>query len=173
MKGDVSGSCKNLTASAAATKDDADFIRTFKGQVEQLGVSVAAINKLALDIGDISEQTNLLALNAAIEAARAGEQGRGFAVVADEVRNLATRAHSSSSQIENSIDSIVKETEATTVAIERISSNVEQAVFYTNAEKESMESIEGKLVHLNDNIAHIISTVEQQKSAIYNLISNA
>ncbi|MCE0494906.1 methyl-accepting chemotaxis protein [Vibrio salinus] len=164
IKEDVAKSCQNLSASVSATKDDATFISNFKAQIEHLGVSVSAINNLAQDIGDISDQTNLLALNAAIEAARAGEQGRGFAVVADEVRNLATRAHSSSTQIEQSIESIVGETQKSAQAMEHISSNVDQAVIYTNAEKELMESIEAKLEELNAQISNILLTANQNIS---------
>ncbi|MDP5253844.1 MULTISPECIES: methyl-accepting chemotaxis protein [unclassified Vibrio] len=143
---------QNLVHSAKATKADADFIRNFKGDIEKLGQGVMQINELALEINDISDQTNLLALNAAIEAARAGEQGRGFAVVADEVRNLATRARASSTKIEERIAAVVDDVNIATKAIERIHNNVDQAVIYTEAEKESMGHLNAQFISLNKQL---------------------
>lgn len=166
VKSDIFGCCENLSASAQATKADAEFISGFKGQVQQLGQGVSTINSLALEINDISDQTNLLALNAAIEAARAGEQGRGFAVVADEVRNLATRARASSAKIEQSIESVVKEAEASSKAIEKISANVDQAVIYTHAEQETMQGISDRLSDVTEQIAQVVAMLAEQKSAV-------
>lgn len=94
-----------------------DFLKTIVVQVEKSESSMSALQKLANEIttfvgtiNNISEQTNLLALNAAIEAARAGEQGRGFAVVADEVRTLAQRAVTATSEIDSLVKSINTET---------------------------------------------------------------
>ena len=163
---DLSSSCDNMNAAAKATREDAEFIRGFKGQVAQLGSSVGTINALALEINDISDQTNLLALNASIEAARAGEQGRGFAVVADEVRSLAARARSSSAKIEQSIESVVQEAQQCSVGIERISSHVEQAVVYNGAETESMQNTFERLANVSEQITHLTSAVDEQKSLI-------
>ncbi len=163
---DISSSCDNMNAAAQATREDADFIRGFKGQIAQLGSSVGTINSLALEINDISDQTNLLALNASIEAARAGEQGRGFAVVADEVRNLAARARSSSAKIEQSIESVAKQAEECRVGIERISSHVDQAVVYNGAETESMQSIFERLANVSEQITQLMSAVDEQKGLI-------
>ncbi|WP_165311440.1 methyl-accepting chemotaxis protein [Vibrio ziniensis] len=166
LTSELSSSYGNMLAAANATKDDADFISGFKGQIAQLGSSVATINSLALEINDISDQTNLLALNASIEAARAGEQGRGFAVVADEVRNLAARARSSSTKIEQSIESVIKEAKDCSVGIERISSHVNQAVIYNSSETESMKNIVARLKQVSQQINQLNSNVEHQRSLI-------
>jgi len=166
LTNDLSNSYRNMLAAAKATKDDANFIGNFKSQITQLGVSVTTINSLALEINDISDQTNLLALNASIEAARAGEQGRGFAVVADEVRNLAARARSSSTKIEESIESVVKEAQQCSVGIERISSHVDQAVIYNSAETESMRSILSRLEQVSQQLGQLNTVVQEQKALL-------
>ncbi|WP_207950592.1 methyl-accepting chemotaxis protein [Marinobacter sp. JSM 1782161] len=99
---------QTVTASRDAVERLASEIGSASEVIERLGQDVTQINTILEVIQDVAEQTNLLALNAAIEAARAGEAGRGFAVVADEVRSLARRTHDSTEEINSMIERLQK-----------------------------------------------------------------
>ncbi|HAS8461959.1 TPA: hypothetical protein I7761_00940 [Vibrio vulnificus] len=123
---------------------------------------VLPLNRLIENIREVSEQTNLLALNAAIEAARAGEQGRGFAVVADEVRNLASRTQQSTTEVQQTIDQLTERTARTVKAMERSNSKVEQSVTITIETQKQLSLMVEELVKSNDMVAQIAAASEQQ-----------
>jgi len=133
--------------------------------VESLGKRGQQIGEVIDVINDIADQTNLLALNAAIEAARAGEHGRGFAVVADEVRKLADRTTKATEEIGESIQAIQTET---TEAVDRMNTGTQQVqtgVELATRAGNSLNEIVGSAQSVSDMIASIASAAEQQAAA--------
>ncbi|CRM01397.1 Putative methyl-accepting chemotaxis protein YoaH [Pseudomonas sp. 22 E 5] len=133
--------------------------------VENMRQDAARITETLGVIGAIAGQTNLLALNAAIEAARAGEQGRGFAVVADEVRALAARTQASTSQINEMLARLTSGVSSSVAAMENTQASCQSAADATARVNTGLDEMAGSVSHIN-NLSTQIATAAEQQSAV-------
>ena len=140
--------------------------------VEQLGVRSDQIGTIVATIEDIADQTNLLALNAAIEAARAGEQGRGFAVVADEVRALADRTTKATREIGQMIKSIQSETRQAVQAMKEGVQEVENGTAEAGKSGNALEEIQATINEVTMQIDQIATAAEEQTATTREITNN-
>ncbi|WP_152225143.1 methyl-accepting chemotaxis protein [Pseudomonas sp. SCB32] len=173
----------NAASTSAASRDAIEAARSGQGRVYETSSSIGALAgevgsasqqaealaNQAQDIGkvlevirNVAEQTNLLALNAAIEAARAGEAGRGFAVVADEVRSLAQRTQSSTREIEELVSAIQTGSDQTVAALLSSSAHAERTVARTSEASAALEVILERMSLINERNLVIASATEEQ-----------
>lgn len=132
--------------------------------IKQLESDVKGIGAILDVIRSVSEQTNLLALNAAIEAARAGEHGRGFAVVADEVRTLASRTQASTNEIQTMIEKLQAGAEKAVVTMGTSHKMAGESVKLASESGEALEAIIQSVIVINDMNSHISTATDQQSS---------
>jgi methyl-accepting chemotaxis protein len=149
--------------------NELDRVATEIGQsaslIESLGERSKQISNVISVIRDIADQTNLLALNAAIEAARAGEQGRGFAVVADEVRKLAERTSLSTQEISSTVNAILQETANAVERMQSVRNNMSGSVELAQKAGESLHTIDSHAEQTVGVVLHIADGTREQSAA--------
>lgn len=133
--------------------------------ISELSDATDRINQMTGVIREIADQTNLLALNAAIEAARAGEQGRGFAVVADEVRKLAERTSASTGDIADTVNAIRAKTDSAVAAMARVSDEVKDGARFANETRDTLDSIVNSAERVTFLSQQIATATHEQMNA--------
>jgi len=152
-------------ASLAGMERIHDTVNNATTSVEKLGRSSQEVGAIVAVIKEIADQTNLLALNAAIEAARAGEQGRGFAVVADEVRKLAEKTTQATAEISKMIQNIQAETRQAIDAIGQGMTEANAGVGHAREAGSALETIAGSVTEVTTQVGEISQAAESQRHA--------
>ncbi|HEX2866723.1 MAG TPA: methyl-accepting chemotaxis protein [Ignavibacteriales bacterium] len=156
---------KGIEKIVLSTKETGRIITNLAGKTDQIG-------EITQVIDDIADQTNLLALNAAIEAARAGEQGRGFAVVADEVRKLAERTTKATKEIADTIKAIQKEAAEANLSMDQAQKAVEEGMSLTEEVAEVLNEILSGAHKATDVVMQVAAASEQQSSTTEQISKN-
>jgi len=156
----------NVHATLASIQAQAEGIQQAVNVSDQLAGYSSEIDSILSTIRDIAEQTNLLALNAAIEAARAGEHGRGFAVVADEVRGLASRTQSSTGQIQSMVENMQASIARVVGVMKSSYDQTQHCVEHANASQQSLDSLNGAIAHIGSLSTQITEAARQQTAAV-------
>jgi methyl-accepting chemotaxis protein len=162
---DVQSAAKEMDQIAKEVGNASEKIAGLGKQIEEIGSIVVVIREVA-------DQTNLLALNAAIEAARAGEQGRGFAVVADEVRKLAERTTSSAAQITSMVSAIQQGAHDAIGSMQNGHKRVGDGLTLTNQARESILKIDNSSHEVISSVTNITAQMQEQRTAARGLALN-
>ena len=171
-KGAAEAGGKVVEETIAGMRQIADVVKKSAGTVQELGKSSDQIGEIIGVIDDIADQTNLLALNAAIEAARAGEQGRGFAVVADEVRKLAERTTKATKEIAGMIKKIQVDTKGAVASMDEGTKKVDEGIALADKAGVSLHEIVGISQKVTDMVTQIAAASEEQSSASEQISKN-
>ncbi len=161
-----------VESSIVVMKRIADSVKSSASTVVELGQKSDQIGAIVGTIQDIADQTNLLALNAAIEAARAGEQGRGFAVVADEVRALAERTTKATKEISEMIIVIQKNTQTAVAAMEEGVAEVQNGTDEAARSGEALRKIQDEINAVNLQVQQIATAAEEQTATTSEISGN-
>ncbi len=163
-KEEIFSSNKLVESTIDLTHSLAERVNEATENIQKLAEASNSIGGIADTISNIAEQTNLLALNAAIEAARAGEQGRGFAVVADEVRSLAQRTQQATSEIHQMINTLQETTQNSVETMNRSKEQSEQCVAQSNDMTHALENITSSVENIDQLTQQIAISTDEQSS---------
>lgn len=164
---------QNIVTEATNTVSQlADEVENSAASIEEISKDTQEISNVLSVIGEIADQTNLLALNAAIEAARAGEQGRGFAVVADEVRALAGRTQASTAEIETTLNKLLNGSQAAVTAMSETKTTCEKTTQGTSLVANDLQNIASSITQIDDLNTLIATAAEEQSSVAENITQN-
>lgn len=164
---------KQVQQSRNSTHELANEVGLATKQISELDHHAQQISGILSTITGIAEQTNLLALNAAIEAARAGEHGRGFAVVADEVRTLSQRTHASTEEIQKMIELLQTQTSKAVTSMESSSQKAQTSVKDADTAMASLEQIASAIVSISDMATQIATAAEEQTAVTHEISQNS
>ena len=169
---EVNQGMENVMRSLAVSGELTEEISNASGVINQLAQDSQNMNKILDVINGIAEQTNLLALNAAIEAARAGEQGRGFAVVADEVRSLASRTALSTTEIRELLDKLISAADLSVTSMETAKDKANSNESISREVDDSLTKIKEQIGHISSMNNQIAAATEQQSSVAETVVVN-